>query len=112
MEKIAFLPLGSIIIVQGGIRKTMIIARGLAANIDGETKTFDYGGCLYPEGLLGDSLLYFNHKDIAKVVFEGFQDEDNVMMVENINKWFEETPYKRANPLEMNEKAQSTGKED
>ena len=104
MEKVDYLPLGSVVVVRGGIKKTMVIARGLAAEINGETKVFDYGGCLYPEGLLGDKVMFFNHADIAKVVFEGFNDEDNAMMVDNVNNWLKETPYKRGNPLELNEK--------
>ncbi len=84
MEPVEFLPLGSVVIVRGAVRKTVVIARGLAAQIAGQTKVFDYGGCVYPEGLLGDQIAYFNHEDIAKVVFEGFSDDDNVMMVENI----------------------------
>ena len=102
MEKIEFLPLGSVVIVKGGVKKTMIIARGLATAIGGETIFFDYGGCLYPEGLIGDKLLYFNHADIAKVVFNGFSDDDNVMMVENINGWVKKSGYKRGNPYEIN----------
>jgi hypothetical protein len=103
MEKITYHPLGSVLIVRGGIKKMMIIARGIAAEINGATKVFDYAGCAYPEGLVGDQIMYFNHADIAKVVFEGFQDEDENMMVENINNWLKTTPFERGNPLELNE---------
>lgn len=106
MEQVDYLPLGSIVVVRGGVKKTMIIARGLAAKIDGSTVVFDYGGCLYPEGLLGENILYFNHADIAKVVFEGYNDEDNFLMVENINNWLKETPYERGNPIDINKKNQ------
>ncbi|MFZ2539570.1 MAG: DUF4176 domain-containing protein [Oscillospiraceae bacterium] len=103
MDNIVFLPIGSIVIVKGGVKKSMIIARGLATVINGETKYFDYGACLYPEGLMGDSVMYFNHADIAKVVFKGFTDDDDVMMVENINEWLEKTPLKRGNPYQLNQ---------
>jgi len=107
MEKLEYHPLGTIVIIRGGVKKMMIIARGLATEINGATKVFDYAGCLYPEGLIGDQLMYFNHADVAKVVFEGFNDEDNVMMVENINQWFENTPFERGNPLELNQQSQA-----
>jgi len=110
MEKVEYLPLGSIVIVRGGVKKAMIIARGLAAEIGTETNVFDYGGCLYPEGLLGDKILYFNHADIAKVVFEGFNDDDNAIMVENINNWLKDIKYERGNPLEINKRTQNAGK--
>ena len=110
MEKIEFHPLGSVVIVRGGVKKTMIIARGIAAEIGGAPKIFDYAGCLYPEGLIGDQIMYFNHADIAKLVFTGFHDEDNELMVENINVWLEKTSYERGNPLELNEQNAATAK--
>ncbi|MDR2896650.1 MAG: DUF4176 domain-containing protein [Propionibacteriaceae bacterium] len=108
MDRVEFLPLGSVVVVRGAIRKTLIVARGLAANITGETRVFDYGGCVYPEGLVGDQLGYFNHEDIARVVFEGFRDEDNTMMVENINNWLAKTTFLRGNPVEINEQTQAS----
>ena len=100
--KIAYLPLGSVVLIKGGVKKTMIIARGLAVSVPPSVKVFDYAGCLYPEGLIGDQVVYFNHADIAKVVFEGFSDDDNAIMVENINDWLEKTPYERGDPYALN----------
>jgi len=107
MENIDFFPLGSIVIIRGGVKKTMIIARGIAADVGGGPKRFDYGGCLYPEGLLGDQILYFNHEDVNKVVFTGFSDEDNELMVENINGWIKNSGFEKGNPLEINKKNSS-----
>ena len=103
MEKVEYLPLGSIVVIHGAIKKTMVIARGLAAEINGETSVFDYAGCLYPEGIIGDQIMYFNHQDIAKVVFSGFSDEDDSLMVENINTWLQSVPFERADPLKINQ---------
>lgn len=112
MERIDFLPLGSIVVVRGAIRKTMIISRGVAANVDGQTKVFDYAGCVYPEGLVSEKVGYFNHQDIARVVFEGFSDEDNQVMVENIHEWLKTVPFERANPFEINaQMAAAAGKD-
>ena len=107
MEKVEYLPLGSIVIIRGGIKKTMIIARGLAVEIQGSTKVFDYAGCLYPEGLMGDQILQFNHVDVAKVVFEGFVDDDESLMLSKLNDWFENSPYERGNPIELNQQKRS-----
>jgi len=104
MEKTDFLPLGSIVIIRGGVKKTMIIARGIAADVGVGPKRFDYGGCLYPEGLISDQLLYFNHEDINKTVFTGFSDEDNELMVENINGWIKTSEFEKGNPKEINKK--------
>lgn len=89
MEKIEFLPLGSIVYLKEGNKKVMIIARGLVAkNVDGHI-FFDYGGVPYPEGLVDDQMAYFQHESITKVVFEGFKDLDDEATVEKINTYIE-----------------------
>lgn len=95
-EKIDYLPLGSIVILKGGVQKVVINARGLVSMATDPAGFFDYGGSLYPQGIVGDQILYFNHKDIARVVFEGFSDDDDKMMVENINEWYSKTDIERA----------------
>ena len=85
----------------------MIIARGLAADIEGQALVFDYAGCMYPEGLVGDKVGYFNHGDIARVVFEGFNDDDNTMMVDNINAWLTTVPYPRGGSMKDGEQVKS-----
>lgn len=87
-NKVDYLPLGSIVVVQGGIKKYMIISRGLQVKINGEEKFFDYGACMYPEGSIGDQVMYFQHSNINKVIFEGYDDDDNKLMVENIQEAF------------------------
>ena len=79
-EKFDFLPLGSIVVVSGGIKKFVIVARALQVNINGCKQFFDYAACPYPEGMNGDRLMYFQHTDISRVVFEGYVDDDEIMM--------------------------------
>lgn len=50
----------------------LIIARMIAAPVKGDLYRFDYGACLYPEGVVGENLIYFNHEDIFKIVQEVF----------------------------------------
>lgn len=106
MEKVDFLPLGSVVVIKGGVRKAVIIARGLAAAIGGEMRYFDYGGCLYPEGMIGDSMLYFNHENISKVVYKGYTDDDDRTMVDNVNEWVEKSQLKKGDPYELNRQNQ------
>lgn len=79
LEKVAFKPLGSVVIVKGCPKKYMIIARALFSkkNDNGMAKYFDYGAVMYPEGLIGSHIVYFQDKDIEKVIFEGFEDSEN-----------------------------------
>jgi hypothetical protein len=92
MERINYLPLGSIVLLNGGIQKIIIISRGLIVENNGQELFFDYAGVPYPRGLVGDSVAYFNADNIAKVVFEGYSDEDNQVIVDNINKYIESKP--------------------
>ena len=105
-ERVAYLPLGSIVILNGGVQKVVINARGLVTAATNPPGYFDYGGSLYPQGIIGDQILYFNHKDIAKVVFEGFSDDDDKMMVDNINEWFEKSEFDYADASELRKRSE------
>ena len=38
---------------------------------------FDYIGVFYPEGYINQEYTFaFNHSDIEKVIFEGYEDEE------------------------------------
>lgn len=93
MEKTPYVPLGSIILLNGSFEKVIIIGRGLIVkNAAGDNVIFDYAGVTYPEGLVGDHVAYFNHTDVAKVVFEGFSDEADTITVDNINNFIVDHP--------------------
>lgn len=98
MEKKEFLPIGTVAIMKGGAkRKVMVITRALATKLTGELTYFDYGGCFYPEGLMGEQILYFNEEDIEEVVHKGHVDEMEVQQQEAIQKWLEEHKMKKGN---------------
>ena len=103
-ERIEYLPLGSVVILRGGVQKVVINARGLVTLAVDPAGFFDYGGSLYPQGIIGDQILYFNHKDIAKVVFEGYSDDDDKIMVDNINEWYMNSEFERADAEAINKK--------
>ena len=85
MEKVAFKPLGTIVTIKGSPKKFMIIARALFSKKDhGTPLYFDYGAVMYPEGLIGSQLVYFQDRDIASVVFEGFDDSENKAILDRM----------------------------
>ena len=104
MSEVKMLPLGSIVILKGNTKKMMIIARVIGLPVKGEVYRFDYGACLYPEGMVGDSLIYFNQEDIFKVVQEGYTDDDNEIMLENIEAMLQQTDIPKGNVAELQEK--------
>ena len=85
-----YLPLGSIILIKGNVKKLMIVARGVLAGQDSDKKLYDYGAVLYPEGLIDERLIFFNNSDIYNVVSEGYSDSDDEIMNENIKNWIKE----------------------
>lgn len=89
------LPIGSVVILNGGIQKLMIISRGMVIQRNGKQYLFEYGGCIYPQGLVSDKLLYFNNEDISEIIFEGYHDEDDARMINNLDKWTEEKNFEK-----------------
>ena len=101
MKQAKFLPLGSIVLLDGGVQKVMIIGRGLNVKRGEETYFFDYSAVLFPQGLTGDEVIYFNGDGIAKVVSYGYMDEDSDIVDGNLEKYITENPeLKRISPEE------------
>ena len=87
MEEKKLLPLGSIVYLNEGNKKVMIIARGLVAKNGDGLIFFDYGGVPYPEGLMDDQMAYFQRDAVKKVVFEGYSDLDDEATVDKIESY-------------------------
>lgn len=100
-SRMEYLPLGSVVVINGSVKKYVIIARGLQLNVRGTSQYFDYGACMYPEGLMGDQVMYFQHSNINKVIFKGFSDDDDQMMVDNINLAYKKQGIVHANTNEI-----------
>ena len=98
-----FLPIGTIVLLKGGKRELMInsyciMPSGDAYDKNGKVdikgKVFDYGGCLYPDGMItSDQLFAFNHEQIEKICYMGYETEIQKRLSEGLNearKAFEE----------------------
>ena len=103
MSRVEFLPLGSLVLLNGGKKKIMIISRAIAMKLNGENVYFEYGGCTYPEGLLGDAVAYFNNDDIAEVLVRGFTDAEDGKMVDNLNLAISVGGFRKITPIEWKE---------
>ena len=100
-EIVNFLTYRCNVVLIGGITKYEIGARALRLKINGKEQFFDYAACAYPEGMVGDRLMYFQHSDVSKVVFEGFSDDDEKMMCANIQKAMEMLEIERADVRQL-----------
>ncbi len=92
-EKKELLPIGSVVFLKGGKKELMIISYCIIpagdvydknGKIDlGENPMFDYGGCVYPEGMItSDQIFAFNHDQIDRVVFTGYTTEKQKQICE------------------------------
>ncbi|MDR0297550.1 MAG: DUF4176 domain-containing protein [Streptococcaceae bacterium] len=82
-----FLPLGSIVVLEGSPKYFMITIRGV--QIYNEVKElneeYSYGAVQYPEGLQDGKLLYFNQKNIFEVIHKGFSDKQDEIYIAELN---------------------------
>lgn len=69
------LPIGSMVRLNNGKRKLMIISRTPLTVEDGVTGYYDYGACLYPDGQVNQTMFFFNSEDIAEICCKGYCDE-------------------------------------
>lgn len=92
MEKKNYLPLGSVVYLENGTKKLIIVSRALVMKNGDGYLFFDYGGVPYPEGLMDDKIAYFQHESISRIVFEGYRDLDEEATVEKINLYVERHP--------------------
>lgn len=81
MEMKKYLSLGSMVWIKGSAKKLMIVARGVYVDTEEGRTFFDYGACAYPEGMVGDGLVYFQRENVVKVIFHGYEDEENEQVV-------------------------------
>lgn len=83
------LPVGSVVLLKGGVKKTLIIGI-LQINENISEDVYDYIGVPYPEGYLGmDNTYLFQHEDINDVIFRGYDNperEDFMKLMELVMK--------------------------
>lgn len=96
-----YLPIGSVILLKGGTKKVMIIGFGVVAD-NNQSKVWDYCSILYPEGYLAENkVLMFDHDQIEKIYFLGYEEEEEIAFKKELDKVMDE--FK-----EMIEKGDST----
>ncbi|WP_252198377.1 DUF4176 domain-containing protein [Clostridium sp. MCC353] len=84
------LPIGSVILLKNAKKKLMIYGIKQLDSKNPEVE-YDYIGVFYPEGNMGpDYQFLFNHEDIEKVYFEGYQTEERETFIREIAKAYNE----------------------
>lgn len=86
MEEKKYLPIGSIVLLEGGKKKVMITGYCMQTE-ERPGEIFDYSGCVYPEGVIrSDVTLIFNHSQIKELFHSGYLDEDGTKLREQLLK--------------------------
>lgn len=86
-------PIGTVISLKKDKQELMITSRFPLYNKDGELGYFDYGACLFPQGILNDSNYFFNAEDIEEVHFTGYLSETEKELQKNILKELNNIKY-------------------
>ena len=85
------LPIGSIVLLKDGEQKLMVTGV-MQTEANKRGRTYDYLGTLYPEGNISDQYnYYFNHDDIEKVYFRGYEDEERNKFIKELSNLFVQT---------------------
>ncbi len=82
------LPIGSVVLLKDGVKRLMIY--GVRQTDKKSQKEYDYIGVLYPEGNIGDDYQYlFDHGDIQKVYFRGFEDDERTRFLKRLKDYYD-----------------------
>lgn len=94
-----FLPIGSVVLLHGGQKEVMITSYCIfptnvqiekGQEVPAQKKMYEYGGCLYPEGILDSNLACaFNHEDIEKISFVGYESETQKELSKVLNEGYQ-----------------------
>ena len=83
-----YLPIGSVVLLKGAVRKAMII--GIIQSTkedDGQVKEHDYIAVMFPEGFLNmETMFMFNHDQINDVIYRGYENPERKEFLEKLEK--------------------------
>ena len=116
-----FLPIGTVVLLKGGKKELMIMSYCIVPSgeaydkngkVDIRDQMFDYGGCAYPEGMLtSDQLFAFNHEQIEKIVFKGYETDKQKEISKVLKGGIEERNRRLAEEKEQQATEENTEEE-
>lgn len=66
------LPIGTVVLLKGGLKKIMITGHSSVSRDDSE-KVYDYNGCIFPEGIMENVFSLFDADQIEEVLYMGME---------------------------------------
>ncbi|HEM6183770.1 TPA: DUF4176 domain-containing protein [Streptococcus suis] len=92
MELTKLLPMGTVVYLNGGKLEVMIVSRQPILKLDGHEVYFDYAGISQILGLDPEQIVYFNQENIKKVIFKGYESDNEERLQEAFAEWRENHP--------------------
>lgn len=87
MNEKKYLPIGTVCRLKNGKKNLMIIGFSQSSTEDPE-KSYDYAGCLYPEGIISSEINFlFNHNQIEQILYKGFVNEEEIKFKNRLNEF-------------------------
>ena len=84
-----YLPLGKVVLTEGGTKRVMITGFATASSDDPDL-IYDYAGCMYPQGFItSNQTVLFDHDQIQKIYHFGLIDPEWVEFQDNLKKFLE-----------------------
>ena len=84
-----YLPLGTVVLLEGGTKRVMITGFATASSDDPDL-IYDYAGCMYPQGFItSNQTVLFDHDQIQKIYHFGLIDSEWVEFQDNLKKFLE-----------------------
>ena len=81
------LPIGSVVLLEGGKKRVMIY--GIKQTDQDTQEEYDYIGVVYPEGNMGQGTQFlFNHDNIEEVFFKGYNDEERQDFLQRLADYY------------------------
>lgn len=94
-----FLPIGTVVLLKGGKKEIMITSYCIfpsntqikdGKEVTPEKKMYEYGGCIYPEGILDSNMVCaFNHSQIEKISYMGYVTDAQKELSKVLNGGYE-----------------------
>ena len=96
-----FLPIGTVVTLKGSDKPLMITEHIVFSQKTDAAKTYDYGSCPFPTGVQKNLSIGFNHGDIEKILYMGYENEKqkelSKFLVDNEEKIINEIKTKLSN---------------
>lgn len=96
-----YLPIGTVVMLKGGKKRTMITGFCITP-AENKEKVYDYCGCLYPEGVIkSNQVLLFDHEQIDNVYHLGLIDEEEQQFKNKLNQVLKEVNINEKEEIEI-----------